>query len=413
MLHMIKDSAHYRSRIFWFGHVVLMIGLVSSKALISFGTVILILSTIPLFIANPKKLFTPPEQVLGFFSLFILPFISGLWSDNGPAWVDSVMNKILLPALAWSYWLAPRISGKIFSRLNLFQFVLVLLISIYSIISFFYVPDISAGYLKAKTLKVLLSNDHVHFSLLVVLTLILMIKEIPRFKQEFKPGLMWVLYSLMFWLFLYLHILGAKTGLLLSYFGLLIWCWKRANNFIKIVALPAIFGLLFTAYELIPTFKNRFHYTLYDFNQYAHGSFVNGLTDGARVLSWKAGIDVAIQHPVLGVGFGDLEDTFMKWHEIHSAHLERYNWLQPSNEWLTYLCGCGIPGALFLSLGLWWIFIKSPSRKDLFFVILFFLQVLMMWYEVPLSSETGITLFVFSICWYQFPVDKVISENMP
>ncbi|MEP7321633.1 MAG: O-antigen ligase family protein [Saprospiraceae bacterium] len=407
---MTKDSEYYRSRIFWLGHVVFMIGLVSSKALISFGTGILILSTIPLFIASPKKLLAPPPQVLGFFMLFILPFISGLWSSNGQAWVDSVLNKILLPALACAYWLAPGITRKVFTRLNLFQFGLVLLISIYSIISFFYTPDITAGYLRAKTLKVLLSDDHVHFSLLVVLTLILMIKEIPRFKQEFNRTLIFIIYGLMFWLFLYLHILGAKTGLLLSYFGILIWCWKRANNLIKIIALPMIFGLLFTAYQLIPTFKNRFHYTLYDFNQYVHGSIVNGLTDGARVLSWKAGIDVAIQHPLIGVGFGDLEDTFMKWHEIHSAHLERYNWLQPSNEWLTYLCGCGIPGAIFLSLGLWWIFSKSPSKKDLFFVILFILQVMMMWYEVPLSSQTGITLFVFSICWYQFPQEKLISE---
>ena len=78
---MHKDMEYYRVRLFWLGHVVFMIGLLSSKALISFGTVFLILSMIPLFLEGAKKLRNLPEQVLGFFLLFIFKFFV-IWKET-------------------------------------------------------------------------------------------------------------------------------------------------------------------------------------------------------------------------------------------------------------------------------------------------------------------------------------------
>ncbi|MBL0113725.1 MAG: hypothetical protein IPP42_24090 [Saprospiraceae bacterium] len=40
-------------------------------------------------------------------------------------------------------------------------------------------------------------------------------------------------------------------------------------------------------------------------------------------------------------------------------------------------------------------------KDDRVFAYLFLAQVLMMWYEVNLSNQMGITLFVFSWSWLQ------------
>ena len=385
-----------------------MIGLVSSKALISFGTSIIVVSSLPILVTEFKKILSPRTQIFGFLLLFIMPFISGLWSSNVSDWLASVQNKVLLPALAWSYYLAPKLDSKRFAYLNLFQFGLVLLASVYSLMSYIlHIDQLSHDYLKAKTLTVLLSDDHVQFSLLVFITIVMMIKDWPRFKILFPKSVLMIIAIGILWLFIYLHLLGAKTGILLSYFGILVY-WMYTSKWIyKVLALPTIAILLVLAYLLFPTFKNRFHYTLYDFNQYSHGQIINGLTDGARVLSWKAGIEIATAHPLIGVGYGDMNDVFMDWHQIHSIHLEKYNWLQPSNEWLMYLCGSGILGVLLLSIALWLIFSKSLCRNEILFKILFSAQVLMMWYEVNLTGHISIVIFVWSICWYQYAVMKV------
>jgi O-antigen ligase len=402
---MNRGLEYYRSRLFWLGHFVLMIGLASSKALISFGTVFLVISLILSFVNDRRDFLSPPIQIIGFALLFIMPLISGFWSENTRDWLAIVLNKILLPVVAWAYWLAPKTTSKRFAYINLFQFGLVVIAALYSVMSYLlHMDQLSKGYLQAKTLTVLISNDHVQFSLLVFLTMVLMIKEWPRLQALFSMKTRIITGFLMIWLFIYLHILGAKTGLLLTYFGIVVYLLKNAPYLVKILALPLALGILYMAYLIFPTLKNRFHYTLYDFNQYVHGSMVNGLTDGARVLSWKAGMAIAKEHPYLGVGFGDMNDVFMQWHGVHSAQLDQYNYLQPSNEFLMYMCACGILGIFSLAIGLWWIYSKSVCRKEILFTILFSAQVLMMWYEVNISSQIAIMLFAWSICWYQYPV---------
>lgn len=409
---------------FMLGQVVLLLGLLCSKALISIGSVFIIGSAVWQIVLNPGLISSPPKPVLGFLLLFFVPFLSFFWSENMHDWQEVVLNKVMLPALAWSYWLAPKLDKREYFWLSVTNIGLVLAGTVYSIGHYLFSADyVNESYLRAKTLKVMYLDDHLHFSLWIIITLGLMLYDWQVLISYWRKYSKFVFGAIALWLILFLHVLGAKTGLILLYAGLFYLFFQKGigkiSSFYKIMILPLTLGLLFLSYIFIPTFKNRLHYTLYDFNQYAQGSFINGLTDGARVLSWKAGTEIAHTHPILGVGFGDLHDVFDDWHETHSAHLETYNWLQPSNEWLMYWCGSGWLGMILLSIGLWWIYRYSGMKDDRVFAYLFLAQVLMMWYEVNLSNQMGITLFVFSWGWLQlgnraklFESDN-IGESMP
>jgi O-antigen ligase len=212
--------------------------------------------------------------------------------------------------------------------------------------------------------------------------------------------------ALQIWLIVYLHLLGAKTGLILLYGAFFYYWWRRyGRNTGKsplLVGMGAIAGMALVAFlsiKSIPMLQNRIYYTLYDFNQYMHGAYIDGLTDGARVLSWNAGMDIARTSPWMGVGVGDMHHVFTDWHRQHSSHLQPYNWLQPSNEWLMYLCGSGIPGMLLLTIGLWLIYTRYPNHPSDLFNILFFSQFFMMWYEVNLTNQTAIAIFAFFMGW--------------
>lgn len=398
------DSQKIIKSIFLLSLVLFFTGLVASKALISIGSVgIFLVGFTSHWIFKNKSANLQLPQLTGYGLLVLMPFISGMWSQNTAAWLDSIANKIMLPLLAAGMVWAPVLKRREVYFLFLFQIGSVIAGSLYSIGAYLYLPfDINKTYLTAKTLPVLLNNDHLHFSLYVFITILLIYSFRYLFYDPASRLLKFILIGVETWFVIYLHILGAKTGLIFLYLGVTIIFlsndYIKTTLYKKLLIIPVMITALGLAYKFIPSFYNRFHYTRYDFNQYIHGQYVNGLTDGARVLSWKAGIEIANKNPVLGVGFGDLNDTFTKWHETNSGHLEKYNWLQPSNEWLMYGCGAGLIGMLTLTFGLYLIYLKSPFINSISYFILFLSQVLMMWYEVNLNNQIGISLFVFSLC---------------
>ncbi len=400
-------SVEFRKYLFLTGHVILVLGLVSSKALISIGSVVLILSAFWSLRFRDQLFPDAPRQAKGFMLLFLIPLVSGLWSSQSGPWLDAMLNKLMLPALALSYYWAPQLKKRDLVCLSLIHIILVALASLYSIIIYVVHPESAhSEYLQAKTLQVLLSNDHLHFSLLVFITLVFILFDWEMIKSSSSTRTLRWVKLIGIWFIIYLHILGAKSGLIMLYLGALSYLLKEISwslrSLYRLIIIPILALILVLAYLLFPTFKNRVHYTLFDFNQYAHGSFINGLTDGARVLSWKAGVDIIKAHPLLGVGYGDLDATFVQWHSQHSANLDRYNWLQPSNEWLLHWSGSGLFGMLLFTVALAWIFWYSNRRSSRLFNILFFAQIGMCWYEVNLNSQIGITLFVWSISWIQW-----------
>ena len=401
---------NYRLIIIKYSYIISLllffVGLIASKALISIGSVGIILCGFGSFGGNKPSRDLQISLLIGFGLLVMMPLISGIWSQNTGAWVDSIANKIMLPLLAMGFSWSPKLDKREIYYLSLFQLGSVCIATLYSIGAYVYSPiDINKTYLFAKTLPVLLNNDHLHFSLYVFITLFLVYSNRELYYQMASRSIKMIIAGIIIWFVIYLHILGAKTGILFLYLGVTLLFFSKdfitISFFKKIIIIPVLVLILMAAYNFIPSFYNRFHYTRYDFNQYIHGQYVNGLTDGARVLSWKAGVEIAKQHPAFGIGFGDMNDTFMKWHEEHSSHLDKYNWLQPSNEWLMYWCGGGMFGMLTLSLGLSLIYFKSAYHGTISFFILFICQVLMMWYEVNLNNQIGISLFVFSLCSFQ------------
>jgi len=392
-----------RQGMFVAGTILLFLGLVSSKALISIGSVVIILSALPEALKISRQ--APVNfQVLGFVLLFIAPLISGMWSESIKDWGQVVSNKIILPALFCGVVFSIKLKPRIYYGLGILQSALVALASFYSIGPLLLQPQgITQRYLQAKTLNVLLSNDHLHFSLYVFITVVLMTFHHRHVKNLYGKKVFYLQVALQVWLIIYLHLLGAKTGLILLYGAFVYYWWnqygRQASRPIWFAGLAGMGMVAALSVKWIPTLQNRIYYTLYDFNQYIHGAYVDGLTDGARVLSWKAAMDIAWHSPWTGIGFGDMHPVFMDWHRQHSAHLQPYNWLQPSNEWLMYLCGSGIAGMLLLTLGLWLIYSRYPYRPSMLFNILFFSQFFMMWYEVNLTNQTGIAIFAFFMGW--------------
>ena len=138
-------------------------------------------------------------------------------------------------------------------------------------------------------------------------------------------------------------------------------------------------------------------YVVYDFSNYSKGIIETGSSDGARVLSMKAGWFITKKHPFAGVGFGDLKNEVNHWHEQFHPNTLDYERFIPTNEWLIYAAASGVIGAILFSIG---IILLQPffSFKNIFSFCLMISLLIPLVTDDSLEGQYGIAIFSLVIC---------------
>lgn len=392
---------------------VLMVGLVYSRAVLSVASIGLgVTATL-----NWQNL-QPYKNIFLGIALILLPVLaSGFGSDDTTAWWRSVEVKLSLCTIVAGI-LAAEFSVKQVQQLVWWLTIVVVSSALYSCYEYWVNEElILKSYLVAKVMPVLMDDDHIRYSWLIVLNVVLLVR-IVFFKVECQPELVeanfkntfrqaqcdkrlkgkleqWIAAVAILFLIAYLHFLAAKTGLLCLYVSLVItglylivkvkW-WK---GFLLIAAI----GLFaFVAYQNFPSLKNRVQYVLYDFSNYSKGIYTEGSSDGARVLSLKAGWDITQQHLLGGVGFGDIQTEVVKWHDVQHPSSKDYERFLPTNQWLIYSAGSGLLGVICFSIGL--ILLLQPlCSKNIFSVVLIAILLLPLITDDSFEGQYGISIF--------------------
>jgi O-antigen ligase len=196
--------------------VLMLVSLFASRALLSIS-IILFLAACLLhkrffyqFVDYGTNFF-----LVGISLLFFIPFISGFWSDNRQEWLEVVRIKLPLlvfPVAFAGRWQLPDHRWKQLMGLFLVLVTAGVLWSLYQ-----YSRDMHSvheGYLKSKTILTALEDDHVRFSWMVsigvLISLLLLHLQPSRF---WKPILVFLIVLFV----LYLHILSVRTGLITFY----------------------------------------------------------------------------------------------------------------------------------------------------------------------------------------------------
>ncbi len=374
---------------------LLFAGLFLSRALLSVTSVLMIV----VFFLKWRDA-KDWKQILLATTLIVLPvFISGLWSENKTDWWRAVEVKVPLLTIALGICSAT-FSIRWWQKLSILFLLLISLGTLWSTWQYLQNSQIILqDYLRAKVLPTPLDDDHIRFSWLVVLGILLHFYIIPKQKTTWIKALM-VLHVC--WLAFYLHLLSAKTGLICFYIGAIsitLYSLSGKRKLIAITALLILFILPITAYFTMPTFQNRIQYILYDFGNYSKGVFLPGSSDGARVLSIKAGWSIITQHPVTGVGFGDMKVAIDDWHNMHhpsSLIIERF---LPLNEWFIYGAGSGWIGIGCFSLGLFLLLKILWKDGRVIERIAAVILIIPLITDDTLESQFGVFIFIFMLMW--------------
>ena len=404
-----KLQYSWRSPIIFMLIVVMMGALFFSRALLSVSMIVFV--AVSFFHRDFKKHFSnffSSPLLWGMTLLFFLPVISGLWSEDKKEWADIVRIKLplLFLPLAFaapvdSYW--NQLSKKQWDWLAYIFTVLVTAGTCWSM--FHYLSDAAAineSYLRAKSIITPLENDHVRFSWLVsvcvLLTGWLCVKK--RKENKFTSFFLAVVTV---WLIVFLHILAARTGLFSLYIiitGAGLWLFLKQMKWqIGVLLILLLITLPVVAYKTLPTFQNRVKYILYDKSYFEKANYLPGSTDGARILSLNSGWDVMKQEPVTGVGFGDVLAKAKQWYGENYPQMIEADKIYPSSEWLMYGAGCGWPGLLLFTIVMCIPFVIKTTNKLLWW-LLNATAAFSFLFDIGLEVQFGVFIYSFIILWW-------------
>jgi len=386
-----------------FGSVLLMlIALFTSRVLLSIGFIsFLVFTIVHAKAAQQLKDFIKNPLLVGLSVLFLVPLLSGLWSEDQHHWLRSVRIKLPLLLFPLAFAGPWQLSRKHWAVIGIVFLLLVAAGCTWSMIAYTTdINDMNEGYLRAKSIPTPLENDHIRFSLLVCIGMIAA-AFLALHTTSKKLKVVFILAILFF--FIYLHILSARTGLFAAYgilfMGGIYGALRSRKKLLPVSLLVIVIFLPLLAYQLLPTFRNRVKYMIYDFSFIKEATYLPGSNDGSRTVSIKAGWELLKRNP-LGVGSGDVVNETMNWYRVHEPGMLSTA-LYPSSEWLMYGGVAGWPGIIvFTIVMLLPFFVKLQWR--FFFLAVNAVLSFSLLFDIGLEVQFGVFIHAFVLlCWWK------------
>jgi hypothetical protein len=156
--------------------------------------------------------------------------------------------------------------------------------------------------------------------------------------------------------------------------------------------LIAVFIISILSFILFPTFRNRIQYVIWDFKQYSNGIYLQGSSDGGRVLSIKSGLSVTASHALFGVGFGDLREETNNWYILNFPTINAGDRFIPQTAFLVYSAASGLVGLLFFLVGIY-LLIRLLLFKNLFVIMITLVLLLPLFIDDCFEGQFPVVIF--------------------
>jgi O-antigen ligase len=405
-----RSTIHFY--LFCTGILFMMVGFLTSRAMLSIGTIMVIANG---FLQGDWKerfaVFKSNYLLPGITCLFVMPFISGLWSDDVSEWLEIIQDMLPLLLLPFAMTIQ-----KGFERKHFFLFVsawtiLLLIGSLWSVMHYFTDHEkYDVLYRFSKTIPTPAENDHIRFSMAIIITLLLWLK-IEEWNSYFSELMKWGLRMVAAWFVIYLHILGAKTGLIGLYLVVLPFAiWQLVHTNKKQLAITAIVVMLclpVVAYYSIPTFRTRLQYVLFEQSNWQQEKFAGNFSDVNRLASIKSGWAVFKNNWLTGAGYGDIRVETGKWYTANAPEIPTSQQFLPLNQWMFSGSGAGIVAVtVFTIVVLLPFFMKQWQQNKQALAFVLFMDIMFL-YESTINDQFGVFLFCFFILYWNLSIRPV------
>lgn len=381
-------------------------GLLFSRALLSASMFLMFLNALhpesfKLYFAQWKKS-AFAMLALGFFLVY---FVSGLWSDNKSFWLAGTVNKLPFVMLPFAFLSVPLQQPLYLRRVAVVLSALLAVVVCYSLAQLAMHPGYYLeGYHVSRPLPTTRYDDHIRFSLMLVFSMLLSCYMLwdSDGRPLFRWQRAWFACSLVLFV-VYLHVLAAKTGLVCLYLAALCYIVARLWKYSRLLALLlalAVAALPAAAYRLLPTFRTKIDYVLYEIaksKQDQHFDYT--LSDAGRMITYDIGSRAIARHPLAGVGSGDIMDEMRAGYRRYYPEVASDQQFGPINQFMFTALGVGIPlCSVLLAMALAPLFTRRKKRIYLAITGLIMLVSIMV--ESTLELQFGVFTYLFCILFW-------------
>lgn len=394
-----------KSNIAIFFFLMMCTGFLVSRALLSIGMVGLTVSS--LWGVHPREWLKNKWWLLGLVWVGAYA-ISGVWSANKEDWSAIAQMKLPFVIMPLAFALLPRFSTK---QLVFFTITFGLMLvsgAGYGLFHLFRDLDYYIQqYHQAHVMPTPVYGDYICFASCIALYIAWAIYMFPSLPSN---GAKWGIGAIIVFLAVYLHILASKSGLVDLYVLLVLLGFRMAftrNRILGISLIASIPVIFYLAFNFVPTFHQRVKHLDYTFYQFRHGDKSGACGDLARLISYDISTKIIADHPLIGVGAGDMLDEmkvgYTKWYpEVK----DDYSKLIPHNQFLTVALGCGVPAALIYLI---WTFLPlaaiRKNRESFFLFSAWFILFIQLMIEPYLEGQFGTFVYVFFILLFKMIAD--------
>lgn len=328
------------------------------------------------------------------------PALSFFWSDDTTYWLERVRVRIPFFVLPWAFANLPLLPKRGYMGvLYLLVWALVGICIGIGIHYATYEEEILVGLSRGQPIPV--PRSHIRFNLILAFGIVAGAwlwgqRYVWRYTWERKA-----LACAVVFLFGFIHFLSVRSGLAALYATLLCGAvyvlatqrrWWLGGALLALLILAPVLAL-----KNSPTLYTRLSYMRYDWEQYQKDGGQR-YSDAERWVSLHGGLQLWREHPLVGVGIGDLREEMRR---VVGAQFPQYQGdpKLPHNQFVYLLASLGLIGLLTTLVAFAIPFQERSVRH--FFPFLAFQSMVLVSFLVEYTLETsiGAAFYLFYVFW--------------
>ncbi len=325
-------------------------------------------------------------------ALFFLTAISGLWSENLMDYFTAIRVKAPLFVLPISIFFLPKLTLKQFYQIFTILIIFLGCYSLYIIIDYCFHSKIYIDllYLGQPVPHI---RDHVRFTILCAFAFVIGLVILEKNSLQLIEKRIY--YVALAFIFIGLHIISARSGLLILYASMLVYfirlAFMRKQYFRYMAFILVVAAVPIIAFYSIESFHQKINYVIWDKQMQAQGNSKT-YSDGERWISNDIGLKIFYENKIIGTGAGDFWSELQKKYAVSNPN---YEVKMPHNQFIVVAASFGILGLLvFLCAFLFNASQNLNTVND--FKLFFYLNMFLAFcFDVPLEAEFGIVFYAF------------------
>ncbi|QMU30311.1 O-antigen ligase family protein [Adhaeribacter radiodurans] len=393
-----------------------VVGLLLSRALLSIAPIAMLvwaLWQMPVQQSLKRlKQNTPALFLLGFYGLFLL---STLYTDNWAQWRYYITQYLPFLVISCAWGMLPGLRNKQrYAVLFLFVF-LVMLLSVGTVIHYFlHREQINAMISHSQNPTSINGISHIYFGVLMALAVFFTLHLYQ------SPVLLWrktekkILAVCLVLIFVSLHIMAFRTGLLAMYVAMLVQVFIFIRNHKQYVLGSALLATIILipvgAYFTLESVRLRVANTQSDVERYLHNQDINYYSISQRLAAWETALTLVRRNWLLGVAPADVKVELDRQYAVKDFGLKKENQIGLHNQYLNFLVSMGVGGLILLLYTFLYPVIKfnwQQNQESIAFLIIIATAMLV---ESFFQRQLGLNTFVFFYCLF---FTNKESKNQP